>query len=199
MNHHVDAGDVVREFYAWRERTTKKPPPVGNARHGALATAGEFIVWCREQEIEDPIAFLRWRLERAEHAGHPISIKALRSPAFAERWREWGEGISLDDAKAKKLLRQAGSALEQNVKTLRILTPGMEAAKHPYAAGRSEMCLVETELTGGFHPASRYCPTCPVAVRCAAKLYKQHGFDVVALRRGALYALPREIAAAAVR
>ena len=86
------------------------------------------------------------------------------------------------------------------VKELRVLTRGMEAAKHPYVTtGRHELCLAEIEYTGGFHPASRACTACPIGVRCAAKLYQQHGFDVVSLRAGRLHVLPREIAAAAVR
>jgi len=196
----VSAGDVVREFYRIRHEHGGKAPPVGWAKARAEVPASQFLAFCQREEIDDPLAFIRWRLDGAKHAGHPIAISHLCTPAFAERWREWGEGLSLQDRQAAKLARQAGTRREQSVKALRILTPGMEAVKYPYmSTGRSELCLAEISLSGGYHPESRYCPTCPAAVRCAAALCREHGYDVVSLRAGRLHMLPREIAAAAVR
>jgi hypothetical protein len=197
----VDAGDVAREFYRIREQHTGRPTPRGWSNQRTLDGARRFLEWCREQEIDDPLAFLRWRMDCAKHAGHPVGMEQLRSAVLAGRWKEWAEGRVLEQRQAERLARVAGTQREQAIKALRILTPAMEAAKYPFAStGRHALCLAQPlDYSGGFHPESRYCPSCPLAVRCAARLYEVHGFDVVALRAGRLYALPREVAAAAVR
>ena len=199
----VDAGDVLDTFYRLREQHFRIPIPQFRAQsHSAkqVALAQRFLAWCKAEEITDVPGYMRHRIEAGAHAGHPVGLAQLPSARMAELWREWREGEHLEQQRAEKLARAAGTRAEQAVKELRVLTRGMEAAKHPYVTtGRHELCLAEIEYTGGFHPASRACTACPIGVRCAAKLYQQHGFDVVSLRAGRLHVLPREIAAAAVR
>lgn len=195
----VDANKVLDAFYRLRQShfLTRRPNFI---REDAVRSAERYLDWCKGAQIDDPIAFLEYRFESARSAGHPVSIRALASEKLAGYWRTWAEGNYLEQKQAEKLTRIAGTRNEQAVKALRILTPGMEAAKVPYVStSRHALCLAEIDITGGFHPDSVYCPTCPMAVRCAAALYREHGFDVVSLRAGRLNMLPKEIAAAAVR
>ena len=199
MQQLVDAGAVLNTFYRLREKLMGRRDP-GWHHQDAVQNAQRFLEWCKAEKIDDPLAFIAHRFEAARYAKHPIGLKQLVSAKAAETWREWREGAQLETKKAARLERQAGSIAEQQVKTLRVLTRGMEAVKQPYVERqRFDLCLAEIELTGGFHPESSACKSCPIGVRCAAKLYQQHGFDVVSLRAGRLYALPKDIAAAAVR
>lgn len=197
MRKNVDAGDVIREFYRQRqERTGQRPPSF--RRPGVVQAAERFLERFKALEADDPFGYMRWRWDAAQHAGHPVGLVHLASDPLILRWRERGHGFALEAAKAEKLMRRAGTAHEQAVKELRILTPGMEAAKRPYE-GRRALCVADIELTGGFHPRSPACAACTAAVACAARLYQIHGWDVVSLRAGRLHLLPREVAAAAVR
>ncbi len=194
----VNAGDVLKTYYRLREDRGTRPPTYYRKRCWEHAEA--FLAWCAKQEIDNPLGFLRYRFEVGDHGRYVPKLNQLRSNKLAEVWRQWREGQQLEDDHAVVLEQKAGTKAEQAIKELRLLTRGMEAAKHPYAStGRHELCLAEVDVTGGFHPESRYCPTCPVGVRCAAQLYQRHGFDVVSLRAGRLHVLPREVAAAAVR
>jgi len=199
MAKNVDAGDVVREFHRLRQERTGQRPPTFR-RPEVLEAAQRFLDRFRELGADDPLAFLRWRWDAAQHAGHPVGLRQLAGDTtLITRWRDFGHGHTLSAAASARLTRKAGTVDEQQVKELRLLTRGMEAAKAPHAArGRFDLCLVD-EFTGGFHPASRTCASCPEAVRCAARLYQSHGWDVVALRANRLHLLPKEVAAAAVR
>lgn len=192
------AGKILQHYYALRaKRGTREP---AYYRKNAWKHAENYLAWCGRQEI-DPIAFLDFRFRGSDHSGYVPRLDQLRRnklvPLFRAEWMqdELGAEVAYDRLKAR-----AGTREEQTIKALRVLTSGQEAVKYPYAlTGRYKLCLTEQELTGGFHPESRYCPTCPEGVRCAAALYQRYGFDVVALRAGRLHALPPKIAAAAVR
>lgn len=192
------AGVVLQTFYRLRSERNYKTP--SHFTKPMWAAAEKFLAWCKKQEIDDPLGFIRYRLECADHTGYVLPLKSLCSDKLAEQWRTRAEGHQLEDDAYKALVLEAGSSKEQLVKSLMPLTRGHEAMQAHYAqTGQSELCMAEIDLSGGFHPNSRFCPTCPSAVRCAAALYQKHGFDVVSLRAGRLHAVPREVAAAAAR
>lgn len=171
-------------------------PQKATASH--LRQAKTFLAWCEKKGI-DPGRYLTYWFQAGDKMGRrSINLLRLRSNALAEAFVEFGEGYVCEDERYRKLREEAGSKQQQQVKALRILTVGHEALKARYYGRNPELCLAEIELSGGFHPESRYCVHCPVAVRCAAKLYQVHGFDVVALRSGRLRDLPPDVAAAAV-
>jgi hypothetical protein len=191
------AGEVLQTFY--RLKKERGNPVPSYFRKELWETAERYLSWCQQEHIDDPLAFLHYRFQCADHTGYPLPLKGICSSAIAKNWREHGEGSSLEAQAYEALVTEAGTPLEQQVRALRLLTRGNEALKAQYQDGRQELCLTEIDLSGGFHPESRYCPTCPVAVRCAAALYRKHGFDVVSLRAGRLHVLPSDVAAAAVR
>lgn len=190
--------DVLEHYYALRAKRGEPRPRTLGA--GAWKQIEDYLKWCQGQGVSDPIAFIDYRFECADHTGYVPQVHQLRSNRLAELWRDYREGCHLEQQRGEKLERRAGSVREQQIKHLRHLTAGHEAFKAPYfASGQASMCLAQPELSGGFHPESRYCPKCPRAVECAAQLYQAHGFDVVSLRAGRLNVLPPEVAAAAVR
>jgi hypothetical protein len=197
--------DTARTFYALRS-ARGAPNPAGSERPTPIIRTNiaeqldGFLKWCRAQQIEDPLAFLDYRFRCADHTGYVPHVHQLRSNRLASLWREWQEGEHLEEKRGETLERRAGSHLEQQVASLKILTAGHEAFKAPYAqSGQPDFCLAQIDISGGYHPESRFCPSCPRALACAVQLHRAYGFDVVSLRAGRIWALPREIAAAAVR
>ena len=195
----LGSGRVLQTFYSLRSKAGGPPEPKCYYKR-CWNHADAYLKWCEKNGVDDPLAFLHYRFETAAHGGYVPKLHQLRSVALATIWKEWREGVYLAARQGEKLVAAAGTAEQQLVKHLRVLTRGQEAAKQPYFQNaQSELCLAESSITGGYHPSSRYCPSCPAATRCAAKLYQQHGFDVVGLRAGRLDRLPADIAAAAVR
>lgn len=190
----VEAGEVLRAFYRAREKRGIRTPTIFRKR--LWGHAETFLAWCKKEGIGDPIAFLEWRWGLADEGNYLLEIHRLRSKKLAHAWLEQGgEGRQAEVARMVDVERRTGSIAKQAIQELRILTVGNEAAKYQYP-DRRRLCMAEMDYTGGYHPESRYCPTCPLAVECSAQLYARHGFDVVSLRAGRLHALPQEIAAA---
>lgn len=192
------AGTVLQRYYELREKHGGKKPP-RYFRKGAWKHAGDFLAWCVKAGIENPLGFLQYRFEAAEHTGYVPTLIQLRSNHLAELWHSFKEADHDVQEWSDRMHAKAGSREKQQLVALRILTPGHEAVKQPYRLQAQEaLCLASIELSGGYHPESRWCPQCPKAVECAAALYRAYGFDVVSLRAGRLHALPREVAAALV-
>jgi len=186
---------IIDTYYELRARFGGRPRP--NFRRSAVRGATAYVAWCERAGIDDPLLFLRYRFECAQYTGYQMTWPRLRSNRLALVWQEWREGHALADVAAERLKAEAGTPRKQAIKTLRVLTRSMVEFQGRHL-GRAELCAVEVQFSGGYHPESRHCPACPAAVRCAANLYQAHGFDVVALRTGRLHALPADVAAAAV-
>lgn len=190
--------DVLRAYQTHcLDRQLPSFPQGFDPKHFKQVT--RFLKWCGKNDIDDPIGYLGYWFKVGDHNGQPPEMWKMTSARLAELWKRWLEGEHLEEVRYERLKQRAGSRSQQQIKALRILTRGHEAVKAPYWQKQQHtLCLTEIELSGGFHPESRYCAHCPVAVRCAAKLYTQHGFDVVSLRAGRLRDLPADVAAAAV-
>jgi len=191
---------IIDTYYELRFRFEKRPKPKTIGRKTLLRNrshAAAYLKWCHNAGVSDPALFMRYRFECAQHSKYNLAWSQLRSNKLAVVWKEWREGQTLADVASERRTAAAGSAYKQAIRTLQVLTRSMEEFKARYV-GRAELCVVEAQFSGGYHPESKHCPMCPSAVRCAANLYQLHGFDVVALRAGRLYALPPEIVAAAV-
>jgi hypothetical protein len=127
-------------------------------------------------------------------------IEQLAHDQLAERWTGWIEGERIAEASYARRVA-TDDQLGMQVKALAAdPIPGQEAFKRRHTAqGLSEVCLARIQHSGGYHPVSAWCQQCSCAVRCAARLNQEHGFDVVALRSGELRRLPVQIASALVR
>lgn len=156
-----------------------------------------FLSWCDREGIDDPLSYVKTWLEICHHEGYePVTFR-MKSKKLAERWKVWLSFQNAEEEHQKQLHAQSGNALQQRVVSLKLLTRANEAMKKQYA--HTERCVAEVELTGGWHPRSRYCQSCPLAGQCAAALERRYGFNVAALRTGHLHMVPRSVAAAAVR
>jgi hypothetical protein len=194
----VNAGDVLIHYYKLRQEHGGAPAPQ-YFRKKTWACAEQYLAWCSKNQVE-PLGFLELVFKAGRISGRIPVLWRLRSNKLLEIWRSNGEGAIAEERAGAKLMQRAGTRREQAIKNLKINTRGMESMRRHYAAqGTQQLCLLETDLTGGYHPESQVCPACPFAVQCSAGLYQRHGFDVVSLRAGRLYALPSDVAAAAVR
>lgn len=184
---------VVEHYYdLYAKQGGRKPVAT---RIGDQVTAGKYLAWAQKQQI-DPLGFIDFLFQR-----FVPEIYRLRNNAMAEQYRKWGQDKQEEQKNLAEQSRRLHAPLEdQHYKDMLVLTVGMEAMKHPYVTtGRHHLCLAEFELTGGYHPSSRYCTTCPLAVECSAQLYQAYGFDVVSLRAGRYWAVPQEVVSRALR
>jgi len=164
-----------------------------------IRAATAFLRWADEREVA-PASFLEFRFESsmARHGRHP-RLNALPSETLVPVWRDH-DGDEREAAAHAKLAKDAGTQLDQHVESLLLLTRADEAVKYPYATtGRARLCLADMRFSGGFHPESRFCPSCAIATECSAELGRIHGFDVVRLRRRQFKGLPPAIIDAARR
>lgn len=185
-------GELLVKYYALRQQFFGVRP-ASFLRKNALKNIENFAAWCKNQGIEDVEGFLEFRMKCAEHSKWVPKTSQLRSNKIAEQWRNWKAGEVAQERIEQQHMRQAGSAQQQQLQALRLLTPNQELVKARYAqSGKPQLCVLN-ETSGGYHPESRYCPACPMALQCAGRLHQQHGFDVVSLRANRLHALPKSL------
>jgi len=144
-----------------------------------------YLKWCDANEV-DPILFMRDRFRRVALAskGYLPGFRNLASEKLLAAWKT-GESRAHREAADARLTREAAStASRQHFDSLRAPPrPAQEQYKRTYVlSGRPELCRLSSQHSGGYHPKSSVCPTCPQAVRCAQDLNAQHGFDLVSVR-----------------
>lgn len=189
----VNAGMILQTYYRLRAKYGIAEPKFYRKKKWEAAEL--FLAWCRKVEV-DPIKYLEFRFRNVPAKSAILPLYRLRNNRIAEMFKEeWAQDELAADEHYQKLEQAYVSDKAQTVRELRVLTKSQEVVKRNYW-GRAEMCMSEHEISGGYHPSSSFCPTCPAAIRCAAMLYKRYGFDVVALRAGRVQALPKEIVAA---
>jgi len=196
----MDAKTVIREYFQHLskiERTQFKPPKFPSSR--ILEQAAEFLRWCEAKNIQEPELYIRFRLDGGRARRFRIPFKALKSEAVAEAWHKWGATKYRVGEWTQKQHAAIRPAEVDRIKSLRYLAPATESYQYFHVAeGRVELCMATPQYSGGFHPMSRVCPSCPKSIACADKLNQAHGFNVVDLRHGRIERLPREIQAAAI-
>jgi hypothetical protein len=198
----MTAQDVIREYFRYLskiEGTQLKAPQFQSTR--LQEQAGAFITWCEENNIRgrDVGLFLQFRLDGARARRFRVPFKALPNAKMATAWHAWG--AQKYRVRAWEDQQHAGMRTERvtQIKDLRRLLPATESYQIMHLReGRADVCMATPDYSGGFHPKSRACVACPMAIQCAAKLCAAHGFDVPALRRDELYKLPSEVLAAVI-
>lgn len=199
MQDEVRPGQIFQKYHELREALGgPKPPAYFRKRHRAIITT--YLEWCAAQDV-DAIAFLEFRFRAAAYSGNLPALDRLRSVKQAKLYREtWIQAEIRLDKHYAKIKNAMGPVEVQTMRSLKLLTHAMGAAKHGHVTrGRYDLCLADIDLTGGYHPQSSYCASCPLAVQCAAKLHEIYGFDVAAYREGRIGDLPKHIIALAVR
>ena len=189
----LTAGKFLQKYYAKRQEILGTKAP-SYFRAKSWDHAESFLLWCKKNEVESVMEFLEFRLRTSQISGHKLAIGKLRSPKSLQAFRAWGRDRQDDAVWEKQLASKSGTPQQQQIKALRILTRANLIVQERYSReGKHGLCLVEASLSGGYHPDSPYCPTCPEALPCAAQLHEEYGFDVVCLRKGLRQFLPAAI------
>lgn len=149
---------------------------------GAWDAAASFLRWCKAEGVEQPLLFmwLRFRVVRAgrKHASARPSLQNMASPALLKKYFAIVERQQFECGMKKQFDTQ-------HERSLVSVASGNEAVRRDYVvSGRTDLCEVQQNLSGGYHPFSKWCPACPHAVSCAQRLNEREGFDVVSLRLG---------------
>lgn len=188
----VHAGKVLQAFYALRQAQWGIKPPAF-FRKKAYAQADLFLQWAAANDLSDPIGYLNYRLKIVAHHKRCPQLASLRNAAYLQQYRSERPYNPLADETRffQALTKRSGTPFDQYVRAQRLLVASHEIFRRRYAEReRPMLCLAQTAFSGGFHPSSAVCPRCPVAVRCAEKIRREAGFDIVALRAGRFEQLP---------
>ncbi len=182
---------VLKVIDAYNAQLSRVAAPTSQRRSknsaADRANAARYLRWCRANDV-DPVRFIEFRFQYASAVRHPL-LSQLASSSALDRFRERA-AVSAHERDLHAMLAS------QPLRDLLYLNHGQEAVRRNYTLdGRPDLCEVQPSLSGGYHPESQWCPTCPRASSCRTRVNRAHGIDVVALRSGALDVLPREVAA----
>lgn len=193
---HHEAIRLFRDFNFYREQTTRiqqvKAQRGFAAQYKLTNQRIEFfeslIGWCRNNQV-DPRLWL-YTLFRARRWYEPPALRNLNSAK-----KEFMSKKHLD--KYEKLLES--NVLDGYMKHIRKdvrprdefdpnkdILPRIEQVKDQLLmTQQSERCMLKmVDETFGYHPKSKVCGRCPIAVQCAQKLKGSVDFDIIALREG---------------
>lgn len=175
---------VQKSIKAYRWMVQKFGFGKRHVRHSDGKTQREFedyIQWCDEHGVE-PVRFMWARfLYTSERGGNKkvLNPPMLKWEAFVESW-EWWYDWAWRFHHEPKLMKELEVSRDE---VFRPVKPAKEAIKARYVSqGLAELCRRATEHSGGYHPRSRWCQTCPEAQLCVAQTNDFYGFDVVKVR-----------------
>ncbi len=184
-----------RELYCQYKARIPIRPDIRNPQD--QVEAERYLRWCDDNEI-DEILFMEHRfrsLDRTRRAA-PM-FRSLKSDLMVESWKKGGESQAQQEQVSKKIMAGMDDSFTRAILDLDSLTPAQEHYKRiQWQRGGQEVCLVSPELSGGYHPLSRYCPYCPCSMDCITQLNAKWKFDVVALRMRRLEDVPERVAKA---
>lgn len=164
------------------------------------AIADSYLRWCEENDT-DELLFMneRFRHLNATRKVAPM-FRALRSDLVMQVWKKGGERCALE-ARASEIASDTMlPVFDQSILDLSRLTPDQERyRRRHFINGTLVICMVMPEYSGGFHPASEYCPKCVNGPSCVQRLNNKWKFNVVALRSDRLDLVPEQVAKVAAR
>lgn len=133
-----------------------------------LGVARSYLAWCEGRGINPK----HWMVARHEWSGwtHRIALSKMKtaSQRFRDAWDEWIAN-RYAEWDAEKRDRAAVVADTNKIDNPTVLG---EAQKAAYAHhGEAELCMVTgSSLTGGWHPASKWCAVCSHGQECRMRL-----------------------------
>lgn len=184
----MTAGELLTHYFRLRQRWYRKEPPK-MWRNASFDAADRYLERCKKEGL-DPVDFLDWRLRWASMGGspHAPALKRLVGPKSLRTYREMGCGI-VKTARNHEELTRAADDTARHLELIRGVHHMHESMRQTHR-GSPLLCMVERELSGGYHPFSAVCPFCPLAHRCAEATNADYGWDVVAFRAGEPVATP---------
>lgn len=184
----TDVHEIVRRFYELKGVT-----PMNTST--AQKHAAKFLEWCKAHDVK-PLPFMEARFTRFAKKGTPLGLRSMGSLTALKRWREWEQGVFSQEKHFSSAKPIEQSQREKRVLTLlREPTAVQENLRRTHQLeGRTQVCMADMEITGGYDPRSRLCLTCPSKHACLHALNRAEGFDVGALRVHLLSRLPADVA-----
>lgn len=162
-----------------REPWAKKPRKATPAR---VALLSETRDWCVARGL-DPRRWI-FTLFDARRFDYPPKMRA--GDLMSERLVRYYEMARHLGYLSNRLLQTKPVPVDGYVDAQRDTIYAVEGLKERYAASDQRVrCMTESlTRTLGYHPKSKVCATCPVALQCAERLALTHDFDIIALRKG---------------
>ena len=147
-----------------------------------VQVAKSFLGWC-EGHMVDPGVFMELRFLNLHRYRQTLpGFRSLRNENLVPIAQREQASRAAEDTHTPNF--------DQAVRDLSLMSENQERVRKRYfSQAKSELCL-ESSYAGGFDPRSQFCPQCPQAGTCAARLNRRHSFDVVALRAGRVQSLP---------
>lgn len=185
--------DHYKEVYTkYQLRTPRRP----NSRIPEdRAIADKYVRWCDEHDT-DELLFMEERF-RQLHETKKITpgFRFLRSEVVMKWWKRGGEYRALEKKESDAIAKTMLPAFDQTILDLSRITPDQERYRMRHFIGNIlGVCMVSPELSGGYHPQSKYCTQCAKGPECVQRLNKRWKFNVVALRAKRLDLLPPVVA-----
>ncbi len=151
---------------------------------GRLSAFSEMADWCEEHGI-DPRRWLH-SLFVARHWLFAPPLKHLKSQKHLKRYEAMEGSMPVYRERIAAEQHEIDDVAGRVFDSGRDISHTAETLKIRYArTGQPGRCmeLMGTE-TFGFHPGSRVCGVCPLAIACGAMLQSRVSYDIQAVRRG---------------
>lgn len=122
--------------------------------------ARRFLTWCDKNHV-DPLLYIEDRLLAAKNFKKPFPMLGRMASAEAlKQHREHGL------ARAQGARRSHDLPVEDTARSEKKLRPHQERFKSFYAEGKTDLCALYQQYTGGFNPMSAWCKRCPSQTSC---------------------------------
>ncbi len=130
---------------------------------GEVQAARKFLAWCAVEGVDPE----RWIRARHDAIGYRrrIRLKQMASAKFLPKFMAWGDGKQAAQVAQERIALEVIDLTEADPG----VTPLTEAMKRTLADS-PEICAVDQELTGGWHPRSEWCRGCRAVDFCKAQL-----------------------------
>jgi hypothetical protein len=119
-------------------------------------------LWCRARQL-DPGAWI-WSVFASLGWKRPVGLRELLSDG---RRKTYDQLYDTSWAQLNAMLTTVDQDTNDRFQPFRDLAPGAEEAKRQYAArGDADLCMINIDITLGFHPESTTCSRCPLRTQC---------------------------------
>lgn len=202
MQQYTSVAVIIEAFYRLRvEHGGPKRHPRARVSKAMIGAAYDYSCWCAKHAV-DAVCFMRARFAHVSSASGSRAwpkIETLKSESALVAWHGWREGESLEERATDRRMAESQGActdptLAQRVRHYAVITSGLMHLRRRYRdESREHLCEQDRHFTGGYDPRDAACRTCPRKATCLAKLNREAGFDVGALRAGVLGTLPEQV------
>jgi hypothetical protein len=184
----ADTDEVIKVYKRHvRDLSGREPRRPHRLNPQDIAAARKFLLWCDRRAV-DPVKMIALRFRQ---------VAFVTGRRAGPRLADLGSDSLVSYAQREEASSAAAgteiAVFDQTVRDLTLVLPGQDQVRRRYYFERRQALCMENPMSGGYEPRSHFCPNCPQAPACAAKLNAKWGFDVVSLRLGRLEAVPAAV------